>query len=286
MGFSSHLLQVSFVEPVTVRNHTEYVLQVSMSGKTWQCQRRYRQFDELHSTLKRANKSIPIPSLPEKKWFGNMRPNFVQERLAGLQTYVDKLLLDSRWASMHILRAFFDTHRHMGGEDGVDGVAAGGAGGQMRGEHGENVINSSTNEADQYHERVQLEALERDEERLNAVVERAEELMVEIYAAPPVMDQTSAAEQVLGVEEALERRAEKVQSCISTYRDALSKILKDEEARNADEAGKESSDEAAAGGEEGDYVPKVAAPIVTQRERDDMYAQALLLVESFQVVEK
>ena len=57
-------------------------------------------------------------------------------------------------------------------------------------------------------------------------MERAEDLMVEIYAAPPVIDQTSAAEQVLGVEEALGRRAEEVRASIAAYRDDLARAVR------------------------------------------------------------
>ena len=113
MGFSSQALSVSFVSPTKVVDHTEYVVQVSLSGKTWQCQRRYKEFDELHQKLRRVNPDLPIPNMPPKKWFGNMVPGFVEQRQRDLQAYVDELLQNSRWASMHILRAFFDTHRHM-----------------------------------------------------------------------------------------------------------------------------------------------------------------------------
>ena len=212
-----HTLQVSFVSPVKVSDHTEYIVQNTLSGKTWQCQRRYKEFDELHNKLKRVNPDLPIPSLPTKKWFGNMAPKFVNERQAALQSYVDELLQDPRWASMHILRAFFDTHRHMNdAQQDNDGNGYGqGPSSNSNVDHPvPNTNDSAMVEA----------AMEAEDQRRDEIVERAEKLMVEIYAAPPVLDATAAAEQVEEVEDALSKRSEELVNALSTYRQSLLNI--------------------------------------------------------------
>ena len=127
-------------------------------------------------------------------------------------------------------------------------------------------------------ERVEAKARELAEERRNEIVERAEDLMVEIYAAPPVIDQTSAAEQVLGVEEALGRRAEAVRSSIAAFRSGLALVVdgggdSTEDAAAADENGTETK-----GGNDSAGKP----PLVAEEERESLYAQAQLLVEDFQ----
>ena len=295
---SPYGLQVSFVQPVKVSDHTEYVLQVSMGGKTWQCQRRYRQFDTLHPQLKQANARLPIPAVPEKKWFGNMSSTFVAKRQAGLQAYVDQLLIDPRWASMSILRAFFDTHRHMGPEaDGGSGGAdrAGSGGGTLdfmddeaTAQGGEGSSNTAQQEA---------EAKAAEEERLDNLVERAEKLMVEIYAAPPVLDATSAAEQILEVEEALSKRAQAQRTAIGVFRKALADACKGQSTENDAAAARDvtvaapkedgGEDRAAAveRGEGGDGVGAAAAAVVpkevSKEVRDALYAAAQDLIEEF-----
>jgi hypothetical protein len=228
MGFNSHVLQVSFVSPVKVSDHTEYIIQVSISGKTWQCQRRYKEFDELHNKLRRVNSDLHIPSLPPKKWFGNMAPQFVSQRQAGLQSYVDELLADPRWASMHILRAFFDTHRHMNDSQQDNSNGQGKSSGLG--------MNAVTNTSDGSNAAIiEAEAMEAEDQRRDEIVERAEKLMVEIYAAPPVLDATAAAEQVEEVEDALSKRSDELIEAISKYRESLLKVKQKAEEDNTNE---------------------------------------------------
>ena len=250
---SHHLLQVSFVAPVKVVDHTEYVIQVSLSGKAWQCQRRYKEFDELHHKLNRVNPDLPLPKLPPKKWFGNMITNFITERQSGLQTYVDALLLDPRWASMHILRAFFDTHRHMNDSQQDNSNAFGSSlSASNVGLPTQHVNGSNTAQ-------MEAEALEKIMEKNDEIVERAEKLMVEIYAAPPVLDATAAAEQVEEVEDALSKRSDELAEAVAVYRDELSKI--NETLSNGNE--------------------KEEIVVLTGQEKEELMNQAQSLVEGF-----
>ena len=83
----SHSIDVKIVGNQVVENHTEYVMVVSFSNKTWQVQKRYRQFDSLCSSLRRAAPQLPLPPLPPKKFFGNMSPSFVRLRQEHLQQH-------------------------------------------------------------------------------------------------------------------------------------------------------------------------------------------------------
>ena len=208
-SFNAHLLQVSFAKAVKVVDHTEYVLQVSVAGKTWQCQRRYRLFDELHRALRKSNPRLAIPILPEKRWLGNMWPSFVRQRQAKLQNYVDELLRDPRFSSSQTLRSFFEVPQHLNvqspaTEESKSQVDSG------------SIIKSPR--------AIELETQE-EEMRRDMVVENAEKLMVEIYPVPPVLDATSAAEQALEIEDALMKRCLENRAAVSAYRNALSEIV-------------------------------------------------------------
>ena len=63
----SHSIDVKIVKNQIVENHTEYVMVVSFSNKSWQVQKRYRQFDALCSNLRRAAPQLALPPLPPKK---------------------------------------------------------------------------------------------------------------------------------------------------------------------------------------------------------------------------
>ena len=260
MGFSSQALSVSFVSPTKVVDHTEYVVQVSLSGKTWQCQRRYKEFDELHQKLRRVNPDLPIPNMPPKKWFGNMVPGFVEQRQRDLQAYVDELLQNSRWASMHILRAFFDTHRHM--NDSQQDTSMG-----YRANQSTSSVTPMPSMAGDSNAQFEAEAMEAEDQRRDAIVERAEKLMVEIYAAPPVLDATAAAEQVEEVEDALSKRTDELAQALSAYRESLATI-KDVKCEVEVEAKEEGSGQTAA-------AAAAAADV------EDLCARAQSLVEHF-----
>ena len=62
----SHSIDVKIVKNQIVENHTEYVMVVSFSNKSWQVQKRYRQFDALCSNLRRAAPQLALPPLPQR----------------------------------------------------------------------------------------------------------------------------------------------------------------------------------------------------------------------------
>lgn len=109
----------------------EYVIQVEYRALSWQIQRRYKVFDELHnqvcmacysthSSLKlKKSRSLPINwmdrfQLPRKKLRGNTSPTFVAERQLSLENYLQELYLDPLIFQQPELRDFleFDKHIH------------------------------------------------------------------------------------------------------------------------------------------------------------------------------
>ena len=85
----SHPIDVKIVGNQVVENHTEYVMVVSFSNKTWQVQKRYRQFDSLCSSLRRAAPQLPLPPLPPKNSLEICLPVLAlrQEHLATVVKY-------------------------------------------------------------------------------------------------------------------------------------------------------------------------------------------------------
>ena len=151
---------------------------------------------------------------------------------------------------MHILRAFFDTHRHMNDSQQEN------SGGFGNGAMASNAL-PAQNMAGGNSAQMEAEALEAEDQRRDAIVEHAEKLMVEIYAAPPVLDATAAAEQIEEVEDALSKRADELVQAISQYREALSSISQATEASKTEAKEEENKDQ-----EEGKALAKRAESLV------------------------
>lgn len=86
---------------------TIYKLKVEdpSTKQSWLVFRRYTDFVRLYSRLKSENININLP-LPSKRWFrDNFEPAFLEERVRGLQTFVNAVL--RRMSSNKIVRDFF-----------------------------------------------------------------------------------------------------------------------------------------------------------------------------------
>ena len=112
----SHSIDVKIVKNQIVENHTEYVMVVSFSNKSWQVQKRYRQFDALCSNLRRAAPQLALPPLPPKKFFGNMSPSFVRLRQEKLQEWLSTTLSSPHFSSMRLFRGFLEVPKHVEGD--------------------------------------------------------------------------------------------------------------------------------------------------------------------------
>ncbi|XP_055606278.1 PX domain-containing protein kinase-like protein [Uranotaenia lowii] len=91
-----------------IDGHTEYVLRVQRGPfpeNSWRILRRYNDFASLNKCLQISGISLPFPG---KKFIGNMRPDFIAERLFALQEYINQVLMNPILASSLPTKKFID----------------------------------------------------------------------------------------------------------------------------------------------------------------------------------
>ncbi|XP_066995024.1 sorting nexin-16 isoform X2 [Anabrus simplex] len=77
------------------------------SGECWFVFRRYTDFVRLHARLKGDFPSIKL-SLPKKRWFGdNFDPDFLEERIQGLQCFINAILDHKELCGAPAVKDFF-----------------------------------------------------------------------------------------------------------------------------------------------------------------------------------
>ena len=86
-----------------VRDHREdekgvvfYIVEVKVGTQEWRVLKRYSEFDDLHSRLKKdlePRDARHLPKLPKKKLFFTKDLNFIKERAQGLNEYMSKVIL-------------------------------------------------------------------------------------------------------------------------------------------------------------------------------------------------
>ncbi|OXU32280.1 hypothetical protein TSAR_007056 [Trichomalopsis sarcophagae] len=88
---------------------TVYKLRVEFkNGDCWFVFRRYTDFVRLFTQLRRQKAPISHLSLPRKKWLGdNFAPSFLEERIRGLQAFVNGLLNSPDLVGLACVREFF-----------------------------------------------------------------------------------------------------------------------------------------------------------------------------------
>lgn len=86
-----------------------YKLKVELkNGDCWFVFRRYTDFVRLLSQLRRQKIPISHLTLPRKKWFGdNFAPSFLEERIRGLQAFVNGILSNPILIGTACVREFF-----------------------------------------------------------------------------------------------------------------------------------------------------------------------------------
>lgn len=78
------------------------------NGDCWFVFRRYTDFVRLLAQLKRQKVPIAHLALPRKKWLGdNFAPSFLEERICGLQTFVNGILSSPLLIGVSCIREFF-----------------------------------------------------------------------------------------------------------------------------------------------------------------------------------
>lgn len=76
-------------------------------GDCWFVFRRYTDFVRLHSKLKRDYPSTNL-ALPRKRWFGdNFNSSFLEDRIKGLQTFINSILEHPHMSASQCVREFF-----------------------------------------------------------------------------------------------------------------------------------------------------------------------------------
>ncbi|EFN80236.1 Sorting nexin-16 [Harpegnathos saltator] len=88
---------------------TVYKLRVELkNGDCWFVFRRYTDFVRLLAQLRRQKLPIAHLSLPRKKWLGdNFAPSFLEQRILGLQTFVNGILSSPILIGVSCVREFF-----------------------------------------------------------------------------------------------------------------------------------------------------------------------------------
>ncbi|CAI5702473.1 hypothetical protein KXD40_003351 [Peronospora effusa] len=81
------------ISDLSQRPYTCYVIDIIFNGTTWQLARRYNDFNDLHSHLKRKHPDIELPGLPSKHVFTPVEGALVNHRKEQLEVFLKQLLL-------------------------------------------------------------------------------------------------------------------------------------------------------------------------------------------------
>lgn len=95
-----------------VQGHTCYNVRVQRGfhhETTWMVQRRYSDFDALHSQLQASGMELP---LPPKKLFNKMCREFIAERQQKLQEYLDQVLSEPLLSQCLAVKRFLDPNNY------------------------------------------------------------------------------------------------------------------------------------------------------------------------------
>ncbi|KAK7070621.1 hypothetical protein SK128_003904 [Halocaridina rubra] len=102
-------LQCTIRDAQNSDGHIEYSLEVCRTPDTdvrWVVRHRYSDFAQLHASLKSCIGVLPV--LPPKKVFGNTDRDFINERKAALQKYLEELLASELIGGSLPVRQFLD----------------------------------------------------------------------------------------------------------------------------------------------------------------------------------
>lgn len=108
--------------------YVQYTIQVHLAGgeAPWQIHRRFNDFLPLNDALHKAYPRFSAP-LPPKRWFGRFNPDFLRERRAILQDYLDQMLSLPGVLDIKDVRRFLEVDRHVGADTGAGRTTAEGS---------------------------------------------------------------------------------------------------------------------------------------------------------------
>ncbi|XP_075217096.1 PX domain-containing protein kinase-like protein [Lycorma delicatula] len=105
-------LRCLIVNTQYIRGHTEYVIKVCKgcgNDKCWKVYKRYNDFVALHHALQASSLNLP---LPPKKYINNLDREFIAERQAGLQKYLNIVLMNPILACSLPVKKFLDPENY------------------------------------------------------------------------------------------------------------------------------------------------------------------------------
>ncbi|OMJ95376.1 hypothetical protein SteCoe_1295 [Stentor coeruleus] len=75
-----------------IENYAEYTIEIkdNSTGESWQFHRRYSVLRKWHNFSSQALKSLP--EFPKKKFFGNLKPLFLEKRKKELEVYINNII--------------------------------------------------------------------------------------------------------------------------------------------------------------------------------------------------
>ncbi|CAD7929005.1 unnamed protein product [Amoebophrya sp. A25] len=93
-----------------LNSHTTYIIKVSDFGREFEIERRFTDFETLHSDLIRVCGSDALPKLPERGWGTSTNPNIVEERKPKLNMIIQSALAnrEALFEKSNILWTFLD----------------------------------------------------------------------------------------------------------------------------------------------------------------------------------
>jgi sorting nexin-16 len=79
-----------------------------VSNTSWLVLRRYTDFMRLYGKLKALFPGHDLPTFPRKKWFGNnFSSTFLDNRISGLQSFINQVIADDELKKAAVVREFF-----------------------------------------------------------------------------------------------------------------------------------------------------------------------------------
>ncbi|ETN36281.1 uncharacterized protein HMPREF1541_08558 [Cyphellophora europaea CBS 101466] len=92
--------------------HTIYNITLRLPLRSYNVQKRYSDFVDLHSSLASVTGQSPPATLPAKSWFSRTvnNPELTEQRRQGLETYLQTINTtpDTRWRNTSVWRAFLN----------------------------------------------------------------------------------------------------------------------------------------------------------------------------------
>lgn len=102
---------ISIPRVITVDGVNYYEVMVKCGLVMWTVNRRYRDFDDLHSKLVQE-RSVAKDKLPPKKVIGNRSPTFLKKRQEALEQYLKEMLIFLKVTMPREFVEFLEFHRY------------------------------------------------------------------------------------------------------------------------------------------------------------------------------